>query len=114
MRQSVPASFVDPAPIEGLANTDLAAGHGTFVSGIIAGSGISSNGKYAGIAPGAKLLGLSAGDVDLTNVLSGFDYLLDRGAQYNVRVVNCSFSAATVYDPNDPVNVATKMLTMPA
>lgn len=109
--QSVPTSFVNPAPIEGIANTDLAAGHGTFVSGIIAGSGTSSNGKYAGIAPGAKLLGLSAGDVDLTNVLSGFDYLLDRGAQYNVRVVNCSFSAATVYDTNDPVNIATKMLT---
>jgi len=109
--QSVPAMFVNPTPIEGLANTDLIAGHGTFVSGIIAGSGASSNGKYAGIAPGAKLLGLSAGDADLINVLSGFDYLLDRGAQYNVRVVNCSFSAATVYDPNDPVNVATKMLT---
>jgi serine protease AprX len=109
--QSVPATFVYPVPAEGLANTDLAAGHGTFVSGIIAGSGASSNGKYAGIAPGARLLGLSAGDVDLTNILSGFDYLLDRGASYNVRVVNCSFSAATVYDPNDPVNVATKMLT---
>jgi serine protease AprX len=108
--QSVPAGFVDPVPIENLPNTDTSAGHGTFVSGIIAGSGASSNGKYAGVAPGAKLLGLSAGDVDLTNVLSGFDYILDRGALYNVKVVNCSFSAATVYDPNDPVNVATKML----
>lgn len=109
--QSIPAGFVYPSPIEGAANTDLVAGHGTFVSGIIAGSGASSNGKYAGVAPGAMLLGLSAGDVDLTNVLSGFDYLLDKGTQYNVRVVNCSFSAATVYDPNDPVNVATKMLS---
>ena len=109
--QSAPIGFINPTPIENLANTDLSAGHGTFVSGIIAGSGASSGGKYAGIAPGARLLGLSAGDVDLTNVLSGFDYLLDRGSQYNVRVVNCSFSAATVYDPNDPVNIATKMLT---
>jgi len=109
--QSAPVGFVNPAPIENLANTDTSAGHGTFVSGIVAGSGASSGGKYAGIAPGARLLGLSAGDVDLTNVLSGFDYLLDRGPQYNVRVVNCSFSAATVYDPNDPVNIATKMLT---
>jgi len=109
--QSVPATFIDPSPIENLANTDLSAGHGTFVSGIIAGTGAGSNGRDAGVAPGAKLLGLSAGDVDLTNVLSGFDYLLDHGAQYNVRVVNCSFSAATVYDPSDPVNVATKILT---
>ena len=109
--QSVPAGFQNPVPIEDLPNTDLVEGHGTFVSGIIAGSGASSGGKYAGVAPGARLLGLSAGDVDLTNVLSGFDYLLDRGPQYNVRVVNCSFSASTVYDPNDPVNIATKMLT---
>ena len=28
-----------------------------------------------------------------------------------MRVLNCSFSANTVYDTNDPVNVATKMLT---
>jgi serine protease AprX len=109
--QSIPAGFVNPVPVENLPNTDTSAGHGTFVSGIIAGSGMSSNGKYAGVAPGAKLLGLSAGDIDLTNVLSGFDYILDKGSQYNVKVVNCSFSAATVYDANDPVNVATKMLT---
>jgi serine protease AprX len=109
--QSLPLGFNYPLPIEGLPNTDLLSGHGTFVSGIIAGNGASSNGKYGGVAPGAKILGLSAGDVDLTFVLSGFDYLLDKGANYNVRIVNCSFSADTVFDYNDPVNIATKMLT---
>ena len=109
--QSVPASFVYPAPLENLSNTDLVSGHGTFVSGVIAASGASSSGRYAGVAPGARLLGLSAGDLNLMFVLSGFDYLLEKRAQYNVRVVNCSFSANTVYDPNDPVNVATRMLT---
>ena len=109
--QSAPIGFLNPSPIEGLANTDLAGGHGTFVSGVIAASGISSGGKFAGVAPGAKILGLSAGDLSLFNVLSGFDYILDKGANYNVRVVNCSFSSNTVFDPNDPVNVATKMLT---
>lgn len=109
--QSVPAGFVYPAPVENLKNTDLVSGHGTFVSGVIAASGVSSSGRYAGVAPGARLLGLSAGDLNLTYVLSGFDYLLQKRAQYNVRVVNCSFSANTVFDLNDPVNVATKMLT---
>jgi serine protease AprX len=109
--QSVPVGFLNPLPIEGLANTDLAGGHGTFVSGIIAGSGASSNGKFAGVAPNAKLLGLSAGDANLMNVLSGFDYLLQKGSAYGVKVVNCSFSANTVFDPNDPVNIATKLLT---
>lgn len=109
--QSAPIGFLPPAPVEGLVNTDPISGHGTFVSGVVAANGTSSNGKYSGVAPGARLLGLSAGDANLMHVLSGFDYLLQKGATYGVRVVNCSFSANTVFDPNDPVNIATKMLT---
>ncbi|MEQ1765386.1 MAG: S8 family serine peptidase [Pyrinomonadaceae bacterium] len=109
--QSAPAGFVYPASAENQSNTDLASGHGTHVGGISGGSGTASNGRFAGVANNARLLGLSAGDANLMFVLSGLDYLLDRGAAYGVRVVNCSFSAATVYDPNDPVNVATKLLT---
>lgn len=109
--QSTLPGFHAPAPVENLANTDPVSGHGTFVSGIIAASGASSSGKFSGVAPGAKILGLSAGDLNLSYILSGFDYLLDRGASYNVRVVNCSFSSNTIFDFNDPVNIATKMLT---
>jgi serine protease AprX len=109
--QSVSVGFTEPVNVEGLPTTDQAYGHGTFVAGLIAGNGVRSGGKYGGIAPGANLVGLSAGDLNLTYVLAGFDYLLSRGADYNVRVVNCSFSADTVFDTNDPVNVATKLLT---
>lgn len=109
--QSAPAGFVYPTPIEGLVNTDVAGGHGTFVAGVVAGSGSASAGRYAGVAPGAKLLGLSAGDINLMSVLSGFDYLLEKAFLYNVRVLNCSFSAAAVYSEDDPVNIATRMLT---
>lgn len=109
--QSAPIGFVDPMPVENLQNTDLAGGHGTFVAGIIAASGVSSGGKYNGVASGAKVLGLSAGDLTLVNILSGFDYILQNKNAYNVRVVNCSFSANTVYDVHDPVNIATKILT---
>ena len=109
--QGSPTAFLDPVRVENVADTDPVAGHGTFVAGIIAASGARSNGRFTGVAPGSRLLGLSAGDVDLIHILSGFDYLLDRGAAYNVKVVNCSFSANTVYDSNDPVNIATKMLT---
>lgn len=109
--QSVPVGFAYPAPLEGQVNTDLASGHGTLVAGIVGGSGSVSNGRYAGVAPATRFLGLSAGDASLLFVLSGFDYLLDRGPAYAVRVINCSFSAATIFDPNDPVNVATKMLS---
>ena len=57
------------------------------------------------------MVGLSAGDLTLVYVLEGFDYLLANGRDLGVRVVNCSFSANTFYDTNDPVNVATRMLT---
>jgi serine protease AprX len=109
--QSAPAGFNYPANIENLPNTDQALGHGTFVAGVIGGNGAKSGGQYAGVAPGARLVGMSAGDINLVFVLNGLDYLLERGASLGVRVVNCSFSASTVFDFNDPVNIATKMLT---
>lgn len=109
--QSLGIGFNYPTATSSLSNTDQAYGHGTFVAGVIAGNGQQSGGKYAGVAPGANILGLSAGDATLLFVLSGFDYLLANAATFNVRVVNCSFSANTVFDVNDPVNIATKMLT---
>ena len=101
--------FSAPNNVESLSSTDQAGGHGTFVGGIIAGDGARSAGKYKGYAPKSRLVGLSAGDATLFNVLSGFDYLLAR-PDLGVRVVNCSFSSNSLYDTNDPVNVATKML----
>src|SRR5258708_2166733 len=100
-----------PVAAPSLANTDQAYGHGTFVAGVIAGNGQQSGGKYAGVAPNANILGLSAGDASLLFILSGLDYILTHGPAFNVRVVNCSFSANTVFDVNDPVNIATRMLT---
>jgi serine protease AprX len=108
--QSVSPGFTYPAVVENVQNTDHVYGHGTFVAGIIGGSGAQSNGKYNGIAPGARLVGLSAGDLTLSFVLGGFDYLLSRGAPLKVRVLNCSFSSNTIFDANDPVNVATRIL----
>lgn len=101
--------FLPPLNVEKLPDTDQLSGHGTFVGGIIAGTGASSGGKYAGYAPKSKLVGLSAGDYSLFNVLAGFDYILSH-PELNVRVVNCSFSANTTYQENDPVNVATRLL----
>ena len=70
-----------PSPTPNLPNTDQVYGHGTFVAGVIAGNGQQSAGKYAGVATGANILGLSAGDANLFFVLSGFDYLLANVVQ---------------------------------
>jgi serine protease AprX len=109
--QSANLGFNYPINSESLQNTDNLYGHGTFVAGVVSGDGSLSGGKYSGVAPGAKLVGLSAGDLSLLYVLEGFDYLLANGKDLGVRVVNCSFSTSSVYDANDPVNVATRMLT---
>jgi serine protease AprX len=109
--QSASVGFGYPVNAENLPNTDQLYGHGTFVAGLIGGNGAQSGGRYTGVASSAKLVGLSAGDLSLLYVLEGFDYLLTRGNDLGVRVVNCSFSAETVFDVNDPVNIATRMLT---
>ena len=38
-------------------------GHGTFVAGLIAGNGASSNGQYSGEAPGARLVSIKVAGV---------------------------------------------------
>lgn len=102
--------FSYPTFVAGLPNTDLVMGHGTFVSSVAAGSGAASGGRYRGIAPGAKILGLSAGDIFIVNMLEGFDYILDHASQYGVRVVNCSWGTDGWFDPDDPINIATQAL----
>jgi serine protease AprX len=96
--------------VENLPNTDLTGGHGTHVAGIVGGSGASSAGKYTGVAPGAKLVGISAGETIVVFwALAGFDWLIENAAKYNIKVVNNSWGASGgSFDPADPTNVATK------
>lgn len=102
--------FLYPQVIEGLPNSDPLMGHGTFVAGVIAGTGAFSGGYYGGMAPGAKLLGVSAGDASLFFVLSGIDYILSHRVDQNIRVVNCSFGINSLFDVNDPMNIATRIM----
>ena len=108
--QGTSPAFLYPQVVEGLANTDPLMGHGTFVAGVIAGTGGASGGYFGGMAPGTKLLGVSAGDASLFFVLSGIDYILSHRAELNIRVVNCSFGVSGLFDANDPVNIATKIM----
>ncbi|MBI1950456.1 MAG: S8 family serine peptidase [Acidobacteria bacterium] len=102
--------FTYPAPVEGLQNTDLLLGHGTFVASVAAGTGDASGGAHRGVAPGASILSLSAGDLFIVNVLEGFDYILTNASRFGVRVINCSWGTQGFFDPDDPVNIATHIL----
>jgi len=71
-------------------------GHGTFMAGLIAGSGAASAGRFAGVAAGAQILDVQVADADgstsLSNVLRGLEAV---AADSSVSVVNLSLSAPT-------------------
>lgn len=95
--------------VENLPTSDTSSGHGTHCAGAISGSGAASGGYHAGLAPGAHLLGVGTGDaIFVFYALEGFDYVLKKRAQYGIRVISNSWGTTGAYDPNDPVNVASK------
>jgi serine protease AprX len=84
-------------------------GHGTFVAGLIAGSGVSSGGLYTGEAPGAGLVSVkvagSSGVTDLGAVISGIAWVVANRAGDHIGVLNISLGAipfaSTVLNPLD-------------
>ena len=93
-------------------NSDLTSGHGTHVASTIGGSGAQSGGRYKGVAPGAKLLAVGAGEaISILYALEGYDYLLspDIRETYNVRVISNSWgTSGSHFAPFDPVSIASK------
>jgi len=95
--------------MENLPNTDTASGHGTHVAGIVGGTGAMSNGKYQGVAPGAHLVGYGSGaGIFILDALGGFDYSLVHQMEYKIRVITNSWGATGDFDPEDPINIASK------
>lgn len=99
-------------PVEGVPNSDTTSGHGTHVAGDVAGRGIKSNGDYRGMAPDANLVGVGAGEgLNIFTAAEGFDWIIANRAKYGIRVVNNSWGGDFApFDPNAPLNVATKRL----
>ncbi len=110
--QDVEALALPVQYLEDVPNSDTTGGHGTHVAGIVGASGKASAGYYQGVAPEADLIGLGAGEGIAITALAGFDWILTNKGKHNIRVVNCSWGPdeQISFDPNDPVNVATKLV----
>ena len=69
-------------------------GHGTFVAGLIAGNGVSSNGQYTGEAPEAGLVSVkvagASGTTDVATVIAGVDWVVQNAQAYGIKVLNMS------------------------
>ena len=92
-------------------NSDLTSGHGTHVAGTIAGLGSASNGRYTGVAPGASLVGVGAGDaLFILYALQGFDFILKPEVHeaHNIRIISNSWGSSGRFAPYHPISLATK------
>jgi len=86
-------------------------GHGTFVAGLIAGSGASSGGQYKGVAPKAKLVSVKIagadGASDVSHVLAAMQWVVSYRSQYGIRVVNLSLGTDSTQSYHlSPLNAA--------
>ncbi len=81
-------------------------GHGTHVAGIAGGNGISSNGKYRGIATDCNLIGIkvlnSEGKGNASDVLAGLQWIMDNKERYNIKIANLSIGTNNT-SSNDPL-----------
>lgn len=84
-------------------------GHGTYCAGLVAGTGAASNGTYAGIAPGAQLLGAKVMLPDGTSytswIVRGIEWSVTHGAD----IILIPFSTFGV--PGDPLSEAVRLAT---
>ena len=99
--------------IENQPNTDTSSGHGTHVAGTVGGTGEASKDDprrpryYAGIAPGATLVGLGAGEaISILHALQGFDYAMANQQKYGIDVITNSWGGGNGFDPNAPISKA--------
>lgn len=81
-------------------------GHGTFVAGVCAGSGVASGGKYSGIAPKCDIYSLKTldkkGEAYSNKILSAMEWIYTNHERLNIRVACMSFGSEPL-GLNDPI-----------
>ena len=85
-------------------------GHGTHVSGIAAGNGYQSGGKYSGLAPECDIVAVKIlneeGKGSTGNVLAGMQWVADNKERYGIRIANLSIGTEDIGSKDPLVRVA--------
>ncbi|HEV3363655.1 MAG TPA: S8 family peptidase, partial [Acidimicrobiia bacterium] len=87
-------------------------GHGTFIAGLIAGSGAASNGTIKGVAPNVRLLSVKIagadGSTDLVRLIAALDFVATTREVFGTRIVNLSLTVDPIGSSyrNDPISIA--------
>ncbi|HEV2800736.1 MAG TPA: S8 family serine peptidase [Pyrinomonadaceae bacterium] len=106
---TVQEGFTPVTVLENVPNTDQTVGHGTHCAGIIGGTGQRSGGKYAGVAPGAKIIGAGLGaGLFVLNAVGAWEWALANQYTYNIKVVSNSYGSFDTFDPDNPINIASR------
>ncbi len=88
-------------------------GHGTFVSGVLAGSGFISAGKYKGFAPNCNIISIKAldknGEANTIKILDSFEWIYQNYKKYSIKVVCMSFGSEPL-SYNDPIMIGAEKL----
>jgi len=90
-------------------------GHGSFVAGIIGGSGAAGQGAYIGVAPKTKLIDVRVTTADgistESDVVAGLQWVYENRTTYNIRVVNLSLNASGAQSyQTSPLDAACEVL----
>ena len=104
-------SDVDCVNFSGETGCQDSYGHGTFVAGLIAGSGASSGGRFTGVAPDAGIVSVKIagrdGSADVSKVLAAIQWVVSFADTYDIEVLNLSLGTdSTVSYRFDPLNFA--------
>ena len=68
--------------------------HGTHVTGILAGNGTASDGRYIGVAPECDIISVKVldkkGNGNITDVIKGLRWVIENKQKYHIRILNIS------------------------